>query len=82
MIKITFNLARITLTLILLLLPIISIFSQSTSSSQSQALLEIDYKYSEFGDISSETIRIYADGRYVEEGVSLEQAKSGKLRKV
>ncbi|HEX8677918.1 MAG TPA: hypothetical protein VF700_11890, partial [Segetibacter sp.] len=45
-------------------------------------MLEIVFQYVYLGDIGSETLRIYSDGRYVQERLSLEQAKSGRQRKV
>ncbi|HEX8774177.1 MAG TPA: hypothetical protein VF735_11250 [Pyrinomonadaceae bacterium] len=80
--KVTSNLARVTLGVVLLLLLTITMFSQSTSSRQSTVLLEIIFQYVYLGDLASETTRVYADGHYLREEVSIEQAKSSRQRKV
>ena len=76
---------RVVLTFILLLLSAAPAVSQSTPSSQSPALIEFKLtaflypgKASVIMDGKYRTIRIYADGRLIEESRYKRKAKSGR----
>jgi hypothetical protein len=80
--KVTAYIARVASAVFLLSLITVPIASQSATFNQTPVLLEIVYGNSHPGIPISETHRVYADGRYVHEGMIVEQAKSGRSRKV
>lgn len=76
-----FNLTRVSFAVILLLLLSVLSTPQSVFSSQSPLILEIVYT-SCGRDCESDTVRVYADGRYVSETIGQEPAKSGRPRNI
>jgi hypothetical protein len=78
--KISVDFSRVLLAVSLLLSVVVPAASQS--SNDSPVVLEIKYENTHPEIPISKTFCIYADGRYVREEAFIEQAKSGRRRKV
>lgn len=80
-VKETINLARLTMGATLLSVVIVATTPKFVPASQSPSLIEIAFTWCQ-ADCQTITTRIYDDGRYVREGKLVEQAKSGRQRKI
>ena len=67
---------------IVVLLLMVPTLSRSTTSLQPRLLIQIVYQSSHPSIPTSETVRVYDDGRCITEGAFVEKAKSGRDRKV
>jgi hypothetical protein len=75
------KLVRLILAASLLLTVAAPAIPQSENAGLSPALLEISFTWCQTY-CQTFTTHVYADGRYVQEGVTLERSKSGQRRKV